>query len=194
MKHSSVYSALSSGSVQLNVLSQEVKSSLMRSGLGPITHSSTWSISSMAKKMLLLTILGTTTLWVRRSAILLLTGLVKWLTSGGSKSSPTFHNFEEVKAWGSLHALWSSSLWSTARNPSWSSLWTQPRPTTSSSAPTPLWNTDCSFMVDNEAIFNICNCKLDIEDPTYTNLNRLTGQIASSITASLRLMVPSVLT
>ena len=44
-------------------------------------------------------------------------------------------------------------------------------------------------MVDNEAIFNLCNCKLDIKDPTHTNLNRLMGQIASSITTSLRLMV-----
>ena len=41
-------------------------------------------------------------------------------------------------------------------------------------------------MVDNEAIYDICQRKLDIERPTYTNLNRLIGQIVSSITASLR--------
>ena len=41
-------------------------------------------------------------------------------------------------------------------------------------------------MVDNEAIYNICRRNLDIGRPTYTNLNRLMGQIVSSITASLR--------
>ena len=40
--------------------------------------------------------------------------------------------------------------------------------------------------VDNEAIYDICRRNLDIERPTYTNLNRLIGQIVSSITASLR--------
>ncbi|CAN0001098.1 unnamed protein product [Lampetra planeri] len=51
---------------------------------------------------------------------------------------------------------------------------------------TTLEHTDCAFMVDNEAIFDICRRNLDIERPTYTNLNRLIGQIVSSITASLR--------
>merc|ERR1712158_6293 len=41
-------------------------------------------------------------------------------------------------------------------------------------------------MVDNEAIYDICRRNLDIERPTYTNLNRLIDQIVSSITASLR--------
>jgi len=49
-----------------------------------------------------------------------------------------------------------------------------------------LEHTDCAFMVDNEAIFDICRKNLDIERPSYTNLNRLIGQIVSSITASLR--------
>ena len=47
-------------------------------------------------------------------------------------------------------------------------------------------HTDCAFMVDNEAIYEICRRNLDIERPSYTNLNRLVGQIVSSITASLR--------
>ncbi|XP_050792887.1 tubulin alpha-3 chain isoform X3 [Gopherus flavomarginatus] len=51
---------------------------------------------------------------------------------------------------------------------------------------TTLEHSDCSFMVDNEAIYDICNRNLDIERPTYTNLNRLIGQIVSSVTASLR--------
>ena len=37
-----------------------------------------------------------------------------------------------------------------------------------------------------QAIYDICHKNLDIERPTYTNLNRLIGQIVSSITASLR--------
>uniref|UniRef100_A0A1B6K471 Tubulin alpha chain n=1 Tax=Homalodisca liturata TaxID=320908 RepID=A0A1B6K471_9HEMI len=49
-----------------------------------------------------------------------------------------------------------------------------------------LHESDCAFMVDNEAIYDICNKKLDIERPTYENLNRLISQVMSSITASLR--------
>ena len=51
---------------------------------------------------------------------------------------------------------------------------------------TTLEHSDCAFMVDNEAIYDICRRNLDIERPTYTNLNRLIGQIVSSITSSLR--------
>ena len=42
------------------------------------------------------------------------------------------------------------------------------------------------FLVDNEAIYDLCKTNLDITRPTYTNLNRLIAQIISSITASLR--------
>ncbi|XP_035685184.1 tubulin alpha-1A chain-like [Branchiostoma floridae] len=51
---------------------------------------------------------------------------------------------------------------------------------------TSLEHTDCAFMVDNEAIYDITRRNLNIDRPTYTNLNRLIGQIVSSITASLR--------
>lgn len=51
---------------------------------------------------------------------------------------------------------------------------------------TTLEHSDCAFMVDNEAIYDICRRNLGIERPSYTNLNRLIGQIVSSITASLR--------
>nr|5MJS_E Chain E, Tubulin alpha-1 chain [Schizosaccharomyces pombe 972h-]5MJS_F Chain F, Tubulin alpha-1 chain [Schizosaccharomyces pombe 972h-]5MJS_G Chain G, Tubulin alpha-1 chain [Schizosaccharomyces pombe 972h-]5MJS_H Chain H, Tubulin alpha-1 chain [Schizosaccharomyces pombe 972h-] len=47
-------------------------------------------------------------------------------------------------------------------------------------------NSDCTFMVDNEACYDICRRNLDIERPTYENLNRLIAQVVSSITASLR--------
>uniref|UniRef100_A0A8C6A5G3 Tubulin alpha chain n=1 Tax=Marmota marmota marmota TaxID=9994 RepID=A0A8C6A5G3_MARMA len=51
---------------------------------------------------------------------------------------------------------------------------------------TTLEHSDCAFMVDNEAIYDICRCNLDMEHPTYTNLNCLISQIVFSITASLR--------
>lgn len=51
---------------------------------------------------------------------------------------------------------------------------------------TTLEHSDCAFMVDNEAIYDICHRNLGIDRPTYRNLNRLIGQIVSSITASLR--------
>lgn len=47
-------------------------------------------------------------------------------------------------------------------------------------------HTDCTFIVDNEAIYDICRRKLSIDHPAYINLNRLIGQVVSSITASLR--------
>ena len=47
-------------------------------------------------------------------------------------------------------------------------------------------HSDCVFMVDNEAIFDICHRYLSVERPTYHNLNRIIGQTVSSITASLR--------
>merc|ERR550525_1553280 len=49
-----------------------------------------------------------------------------------------------------------------------------------------LEHTDVTIMMDNEALYDICRRNLDIERPTYTNLNRLQAQIISSLTASLR--------
>ncbi|KAK9357910.1 Tubulin/FtsZ, GTPase domain-containing protein [Lipomyces starkeyi] len=51
---------------------------------------------------------------------------------------------------------------------------------------TTLEHSDCTFMVDNEAIYDICRRNLDIARPSYENLNRLIAQVISSITASLR--------
>ncbi len=51
---------------------------------------------------------------------------------------------------------------------------------------TTLEHSDCAFMVDNEAIYDICRKNLDIERPGYVNLNRLLAQVMSSLTASLR--------
>ncbi|KAM5558971.1 hypothetical protein ABKV19_020564 [Rosa sericea] len=50
-----------------------------------------------------------------------------------------------------------------------------------------LWeHTDVAVLLDNEAIYDICRRLLDIERPTYTNINRLVSQVISSLTASLR--------
>ena len=49
-----------------------------------------------------------------------------------------------------------------------------------------LEHTDCAFLLDNEAIYSICHQSLDVERPTYTNLNRLVSQVISSLTCSLR--------
>lgn len=49
-----------------------------------------------------------------------------------------------------------------------------------------LEHSDCSFMVDNEACYDICRRNLDIARPGYENLNRLIAQVCSTITASLR--------
>lgn len=49
-----------------------------------------------------------------------------------------------------------------------------------------LENADCTFMVDNEAIYDISANKLGVGLPNYSNLNRLVAQVVSSTTASLR--------
>jgi tubulin alpha len=49
-----------------------------------------------------------------------------------------------------------------------------------------LEHTDCTFMMDNEALYDICHHNLDVERPSYLNLNRLVAQVISSLTVSLR--------
>lgn len=51
---------------------------------------------------------------------------------------------------------------------------------------TTLEHCDCAFLVDNQAIYDLCRNSLEINAPSYTNLNRLIAQVISSITASLR--------
>ena len=50
---------------------------------------------------------------------------------------------------------------------------------------TTLDHSDCSFLVDNEAIYDMCR-NLGIERPKYKEINRVLAQVVSSITASLR--------
>jgi tubulin alpha len=47
-------------------------------------------------------------------------------------------------------------------------------------------NSDCTFLVDNEAVYDICRRNLDIPRPDFVHLNRLIAQVVSSITSSLR--------
>lgn len=47
-------------------------------------------------------------------------------------------------------------------------------------------NADCTFLVDNEAVYDICRRNLGIPRPSFEHLNRLIAQVVSSITSSLR--------
>jgi len=47
-------------------------------------------------------------------------------------------------------------------------------------------NSDCTFLVDNEAVYDICRRNLDVPRPSSEHLNRLIAQVVSSITSSLR--------
>jgi tubulin alpha len=49
-----------------------------------------------------------------------------------------------------------------------------------------LEHTDVAFMLDNEAIYDICQRNLGVARPNYSNLNRLIAQVISSLTSSLR--------
>merc|ERR1712226_242017 len=49
-----------------------------------------------------------------------------------------------------------------------------------------LEHTDCTLVLDNEALYDVCARNLGITNPSYTNLNRLIAQVISSLTASLR--------
>lgn len=47
-------------------------------------------------------------------------------------------------------------------------------------------HTDVSLVLDNEAIYEICQKRLDIKRPSYKNLNRIIAKVVSSMTAALR--------
>merc|ERR1711994_280573 len=47
-------------------------------------------------------------------------------------------------------------------------------------------HTEISIVLDNEAIYEICQKKLDIVRPSYDTLNRMIAKVISSMTASLR--------
>jgi tubulin alpha len=47
-------------------------------------------------------------------------------------------------------------------------------------------HTEVSVLLDNEAIYGICQKNLNLTHPSYENLNRLIAKVISSMTASLR--------
>jgi len=47
-------------------------------------------------------------------------------------------------------------------------------------------HTDVSLVLDNEAIYEICQKKLDVKKPSYEHLNRIIAKVVSSMTAALR--------
>jgi len=47
-------------------------------------------------------------------------------------------------------------------------------------------HTEVSIMLDNEAIYGICQKQLDLPRPSYATLNRIIAKVVSSMTASLR--------
>ena len=47
-------------------------------------------------------------------------------------------------------------------------------------------HSDCTFLVDNEAVYDICRRHLDIPRPGFEHLNGLVAQVVSSITSSMR--------
>ncbi|GFO45704.1 tubulin alpha chain [Plakobranchus ocellatus] len=49
-----------------------------------------------------------------------------------------------------------------------------------------LEKSDVCFVFDNEACYDLCTRNLNIDRPTYTNINRIIAQVVSAITSSLR--------
>jgi len=47
-------------------------------------------------------------------------------------------------------------------------------------------HTDVSLVLDNEALYEICQKKLDLKKPSYMDLNRVVAKVTSSMTAALR--------
>ncbi|KXS14612.1 beta tubulin [Gonapodya prolifera JEL478] len=47
-------------------------------------------------------------------------------------------------------------------------------------------NTDATFCIDNEALYNICNRTMKTQTPSYVDLNKLVSSVMGGITTSLR--------
>lgn len=56
---------------------------------------------------------------------------------------------------------------------------------------TTLEHSDCAFLMDNEAIFRLCEKNLDIERPSYVHLNRLVAQVGTMQKSTWRIKVLS---
>ncbi|CDQ71999.1 unnamed protein product [Oncorhynchus mykiss] len=131
--------------------------SSMRCALGPTASYSILNSSSLAKRMLPTTTLVDTTLLAKRSSTWYWTGSANCF-GGGSGSGFTSLLMERLSVDYGKKSKLEFSIY--------------PAPQVSTAV-----HSDCAFMVDNEAIYDICRRNLDIERPTYTNLNRLISQI-----------------
>eukprot|EP00118_Oscarella_pearsei_P027686 m.311285 g.311285 ORF g.311285 m.311285 type:complete len:480 (+) comp64270_c0_seq1:356-1795(+) len=47
-------------------------------------------------------------------------------------------------------------------------------------------HTDCTFLFDNEALYDLCHDRCDVQLPRYIDMNRIVAQVISSVTASIR--------
>ncbi|KAL1794609.1 hypothetical protein ACET3X_006425 [Alternaria dauci] len=53
-------------------------------------------------------------------------------------------------------------------------------------------NSDCTFLVDNEAVYDICRRSLDIPRPNYEHLNRLIAQFQTNLVPYPRIHYPLI--
>lgn len=74
-------------------------------------------------------------------------------------------------------SIWPSAQTSTSMNDTYNTIF-------SNSSQLEFMNVNFSF--DNEALYDISQKALGIERPTYTNLNRITAKVISSLTSPLR--------
>ncbi|GFZ18855.1 tubulin alpha-2 chain [Actinidia rufa] len=170
--------------------------SLMRLGLEHIANSSTRNSSSVARKMQLITLLVDIIQLGKRSLIF------AWIESESlqttalvSKVSWSLMLLVEGLVLVLVHFCLNACQLTMGRNPSLDSLSIPHRrsrhlllsPTTVSSLPTRSSNIlMLPFCLITRPSMIFCRRSLDIERPTYTNLNRLVSQVISSLTASLR--------
>lgn len=52
--------------------------------------------------------------------------------------------------------------------------------------------TDCCFMFDNEALYDICTRSLNVENPSYESINRLIAQVESLIAKPVSSFVKAI--
>ncbi|KAK1344769.1 hypothetical protein QTO34_013470 [Cnephaeus nilssonii] len=133
------------------------------------------------RKMLPITITVDTTPLARRSLTLSWTKFGNWLISAQVFSASLFSSFSEGTGSGFTSLLMEQLSVDYGKKVNLD--FHSPNILTTHIT---LEHSDYTFMVDNEATYNIYHKNLNTEHPNYTNLNCLIRQILSSITTSLR--------
>ncbi|SYZ63830.1 alpha_tubulin (plasmid) [Leishmania braziliensis MHOM/BR/75/M2904] len=167
-----------------------------RCALGRTASCSTPSSWCLARRMRRTTTLVVTTRSARRSWTLRWTAFASWRTTALAFRALWCSTLSAAaRALALARCCWSACLWTTARSPSLATPCTRARRcrllswsrnNCVLSTHSLLEHTDVATMLDNEAIYDLTRRSLDIERPSYTNVNRLIGQVVSSLTASLR--------